>query len=336
MQEAFVWKENLLPQEWDAILSTFNGHPLQSIKWGDARKEIEGIKYYRWLAYQNGEPCCLVRIEERRILKFINIAWVPQGPVLSNNCNEFQIHEEILYKLKIKGFSACVMSPWRKNNGQEPSNHTLWLDLTMGADKLLSNLDKQFRHGIRRAAREGVRVEMASKDVDITRFYELCQKVSEKKNFYFNGTNKHMHHLLNSHSSGVQAKLFISRCEGEVAAGAFILGCGDTLHYLWGASDRKFAKKRVGEAVQWAVVEWGVSQGYKKYDLGGVVPEENDGNYNFKKKLGGELISLPKEKIYPLRFYSIIFAAFLDIYLKFQAKLRNYKKHFLKKKWAAE
>ena len=67
-----------------------------------------------------------------------------------------------------------------------------------------------------------------------------------------------------------------------------------------GASDRKFSKQRVGEAVQWAVMEWAAANGCTRYDLEGIDPVNNPGVYVFKKKMGGEIIDLVGQEYVPL------------------------------------
>lgn len=75
---------------------------------------------------------------------------------------------------------------------------------------------------------------------------------------------------------------------------------GKHLHYLWGAVDRAHARARAGEALQWAVIEWGLAQGCTRYDLEGIDPVNNPGTYQFKKKMGGTQIQLQQQLERPL------------------------------------
>ena len=98
----------------------------------------------------------------------------------------------------------------------------------------------------------------------------------------------------------MEARLLLARHEGQIAAGAFLMRCGRSLHYFWGATDRRYAKQNVGEAVQWAAIEWGLDRGCVRYDLEGVDPRGNPGVYAFKRKMGGEEVELAGQSFSPL------------------------------------
>ena len=94
------------------------------------------------------------------------------------------------------------------------------------------------------------------------------------------------------YTCNVRAQLFVARAGNELAAGVFIMRCGESIHYFWGATNRKFNRQRPGEAVQWAVIEWALKEGCTLYDLEGVDPVNNPGVYSFKKKMGGDEVLL--------------------------------------------
>jgi CelD/BcsL family acetyltransferase involved in cellulose biosynthesis len=128
----------------------------------------------------------------------------------------------------------------------------------------------------------------------------LCETVAKTKGFDFGGSSRLMENLLARSCGDAEARLFLGRLEGRPVAGAFVIRCGRSIHYFWGAVDRAAAHSRAGEAVQWAAIEWGVSQGCALYDLEGIDPADNPGTYAFKKKMGGEEVTLAGKHYYPL------------------------------------
>ena len=94
--------------------------------------------------------------------------------------------------------------------------------------------------------------------------------------------------------------LYVGEVGGELAAGAIVARSGGHLHYLWGASDRRFSKYRVSEAIQWQIIQDGVASSMERYDLEGIDPVGNPGVYEFKRKLGGTEVVLQGMEVSPL------------------------------------
>jgi lipid II:glycine glycyltransferase (peptidoglycan interpeptide bridge formation enzyme) len=305
--EVIGWEKNLTSQEWDSILASLNGHPLQSAKWGDSRELADGIKDTRWVAFKNGKPIYLARIEERNVFGLIKIAWIPRGPTVLDLNDECHIQEELLKRLKKIGYILCIINPWRKvelESTVDELNQTIWVDLSVGKEELWLSLSTKFRNDVRRAKKKGVVVERVSGQKDVIYFYELCKSISNSKGFYLNTSVELMLDLLKNNSiDGIEAHLFVARHEEKFCGGAFIIRCGKSVHYVWGATDRTFSNLRVCETVQWEVIEWALDCNCMLYDLEGIDLKNNLGTYNFKKKLGGQIISLPGKRVFILNKY---------------------------------
>jgi lipid II:glycine glycyltransferase (peptidoglycan interpeptide bridge formation enzyme) len=94
-------------------------------------------------------------------------------------------------------------------------------------------------------------------------------------------------------NGSVSAHLFMARLHGDAAGAALILKTAQSIHYLFGGTDRRFSKLRVGEYLHWSIIEWGIAAKAKLYDLEGINPLGNPGTYAFKKKFGGREVVLP-------------------------------------------
>jgi hypothetical protein len=316
------WRDDPDPAEWESALAGLEGHPLQSALWGNARRAADGIRDHRWLALRQGLPIWMVRFEERHVPALGCIAWVPKGPTGKLPGSSEFLPAMLIERLKRLGTTLMVTDPWQdaieagavlQKRSVRPK--TIWIDLAAGRECLWRNLDKQWRYGVKRAERLGVIVEATRSVSDIETFFGLCTDISQTKGFRLPASIDLMKGLLEANENGpVEARLFVARHEGHLGAGAFLVRCGKSIHYFWGATDRALSKQRVGEAVQWAAMEWALSKKCRRYDLEGIDPQRNPGVYEFKKKMGGHEIMLVGRQRFPLGIRGQV-ASWLDAHL---------------------
>jgi lipid II:glycine glycyltransferase (peptidoglycan interpeptide bridge formation enzyme) len=300
---AWNWRQEHNALVWDRELAKLGGHPLQSALWGNARQKVDGIAQLLLACHTDkGEVIGLARIETRRAPLAGKIAWLPKGPYLPNTEADAAT-AALRAELKQRGFIACITDRYvaadHKKVGQPK---TIWLDLSQELDALSKTLDSQWRYGARRALREGVVVRTTTVPADVSAFFHLCNALSETKGFSLPGSEALMQELVGSSPTKgtVGMVLYVGEVEGVIAGGALVARCGQHLHYLWGASDRRFSKYRVSEAVQWQIIQDGVAAGMTRYDLEGIDPAENPGVYEFKRKMGGREVTLQGMETTPL------------------------------------
>ena len=287
-----TWKINSDEKEWDTGLANLGGHPLQSTLWGNAKRIVCGVTDERLALYQQNKLIGMARIEIKGLKPWLKCAWIPQGPVVSACIDQEAVKTSLLAYLKKTGYLLCVSAPWQSAIMTSAERKTIWLDLTIGKENLWENLDKQWRYGVRSAIRFGVVTNIANTQQELSDFYQLCTSISREKKFHFQYSEKFFRHLFHQNHGDVETKLFLAKYENRVVAGAFIFRVGKTIHYMFGAVNRNYAKQRAGELIQWAVIEWAILQNYMLYDLGGINQLENPGVAAFKKKMGGEVVAL--------------------------------------------
>ena len=284
-------------------MARMDAHPLQSALWGNARHKVDGIPQLQLACHvDSGVVSGLARIEIRTAPFVGKIAWVPKGPVLPAN-HESTAIAALCAELKRRGFIACITNRYVVSDSEKPGQpRTIWLDLTQGLDALSQALDSQWRYGARRALREGVAVRVTTDSTDVSAFYALCNALSETKGFSLPGSEALMQELIRSSSptAAVGMTLYVSEVDGVIAGGALVAKSGRHLHYFWGASDRRFSKYRVSEAVQWQVIQDGVALGMTRYDLEGIHPKGNQGVSEFKRKMGGRKVTMQGMEATPL------------------------------------
>jgi len=300
-------KQILDRREWDKLLAELNGHPLQSAKWGEARRQVDGLDSVYLAHLENNKPVLMARVEARQVPVLGKVAWMPRGPVFSGDVSGEKYESILSAELGALGYSLLITDLYEKNIGCSKGKKvsTIWIDLSAGLEIMAQLIDKQWMYGVRRAARDGVEVQCVRGRDEIAKFYEMCVEISQTKGFELPGSRELMQTLLESAADDdaqIEMRLFVAKHAGQVGAGAVIARSGKHIHYLWGASDRKFSKQRVGEALHWGVMEWAVSQGCTRYDLEGIDPDNNPGVYAFKKKMGGEEVDLHGHSFYGLNW----------------------------------
>lgn len=293
------WIKGVDATLWDKLLASRNGHPLQSALWGDSRHATDGVEDLR-LAHHtlDGSIDDLARIETRSIPLVGKVAWLPKMAGLADG-----LEQSLRTELKRLGFIACISDLYRPSGDGAPAQpKTIWLDLTLGLETLSRNLDQQWRYGARRAVREGVLVSATVERSKVRQFFQMCEQLSRNKGFALPGSEALMTELIctDAPSQGVEMRLYVGELAGELAGGAVVARCGRHLHYFWGASDRRFSKYRVSEAIQWQIIQDGVNSGMVRYDLEGIDPTGNPGVYQFKRKMGGCEVALQGMEATPL------------------------------------
>lgn len=296
------WVKDPPAAEWDRALADLGGHPLQSCLWGDARRSIDGIVQHRWLARRGGEPVWMIRVEERGVLGG-KIAWAPRGPTGRTADLSLSVPPVIKGSLKAQGFALLICDPWvdignrptrRLNNGSHLQPQTIWIDLSVGRDTLFKNLHKRVRNDVRRAAKADVSIAATREPERIAEFAKLCASISARKGFELRVTPPLLSALLHASADSQDAEtaLLVSLKDGRIGAGLFIMRVGRSVHMISAGTNRDLRHDRVGEACQWGAMEWALARGCTRYDLGGIDPINNPSVYEFKKRFGGQAITL--------------------------------------------
>lgn len=297
------------PSRWDAAIARLNGHPLQTALWGEARRRADGIESESYAAVAEGSVVWAARVEVRAVPLLGKIAWVPKGPAAIAGPIRTECRRHWLALLRQQGYLLCVVDPWEETHDRSPVEpgvrgqcaRTIWIDLSLGTDRLWAGLDKQWRYGVGRARRQGIAVEETRRTEDVEAFFRLCRAVSRSKGFRLPASLALMQALLGPEpGSNSSAHLFAARAGSEIVSGALVLRSGRSIHYFWGATDRAVPGSRAAEATQWAIIEWAIANGCVRYDLEAIDAENNPGVYAFKKRMGGEEIMLSGTRGYAL------------------------------------
>ena len=247
------------PEVWDANLARLGGHPLQSAMWGLARAK-QGTREFRIALVSANNVHWMGRVEVRSVPVLGLVGWVPKGPTsLTGFDPSWQPDEVLRGYLRKRGIHLLVTDPYARDDlvpeDVSRSPATIWIDLTIGREAVFAGLDKKWRNGVRRAAKEGVFVSQSSAPEDVATFVELCSEISSRKGFQLNVSRDIAAELLAQGTVSSRACLFVARRQGAFLSAALIMVVGQHWHYFWGGTNRSVGDFRAGEAVQWAVIE---------------------------------------------------------------------------------
>lgn len=125
------------------------------------------------------------------------------------------------------------------------------------------------RNLVRRAAREGVRVEPTSGEGDARAFAALyadtMRRVGARPSYFFG----HAYFDGLRTALGPHAHLFLARLDGRIVAGAVVLSFGRVLHYHLAGSDPETQRIGTTRLLVHEIARWGAARGCRWFHLGG-------------------------------------------------------------------
>lgn len=162
---------------------------------------------------------------------------------------------------------------WRGSSrfvqGAHPSltflGHTLRLDASV--EDLFNRCDAPVRRAVRKAQREGVRVEFSSDLPALHQFYELYCETRRKHGLppqskrFFEAIHRH---VLNRG----QGLLGLARHREVPIAGALFCHAGRKAVFKYGASRQRFLPLRGNNLVMWEAIKWHAQHGFAELHFG--------------------------------------------------------------------
>lgn len=184
---------------------------------------------------------------------------------------------------------------------------TVYIDLTKDRDALWNNLSNSAKYSIRRAEREGARVEFyknPSKE-KIEEFFSIEQETAKTKKFSLHPSND-----LIEKTKIFGDKAFLINVydkENNLSGGKYYLGVNNTVWYFHGGTSNSARKNKTGYSLVWQSILYLKEQGYEFLDLEGVDDSRFSttnawgGFSHFKEKFGGVTVQFP----YPhIKYYN--------------------------------
>lgn len=293
-------------------MESADGHLLQSFGWGRLKNSF-GWATER-VAWQEGTQLFgAAQVLYRRLAPALTMAYVPRGPVLSQDIDTRQFLERLVHHVRARGVFVLKLEPdWLKGDEreqvlQEMQFHptaetvqppaTIHLDLTADLETILARIKSKWRYNIRLAERKGVTVR-AGGAADFGAFYDLMRVTGERDHFAIHSENYYRtaFELLKADN---HVQLLVAEFEQKPLAMLFVTAFGREAIYLYGASGNEERNRMPNHALHWAAIRWAKERGCARYDLWGVpetlVEDGEDANlpsslYRFKQGFGGETV----------------------------------------------
>ncbi len=262
--------------QWNTWFNKAENSPFQqSWEWGEILI-AEGKTVERLAVVENGEVLLLAQITYQSLPLSSKYAYAAAGPVFAKNQEsgmKNQGYESLCEHLKKQGCTFFRLEPLhaiqdtkyqiQKSLDLTPSTTSV-LDLRKPFDTLLATMHKNTRYSIRQAESKGVVVKQEKK-FDI--FWTLMRKTSERNKLRLHG-KRHYEIILENKNC---AQLTAYKDSTPIATAVF-WHFGDTLTYLFAASDYEFHDLQAPYLIQKCAIELAKSLGCTQYDFFGIAP----------------------------------------------------------------
>jgi len=298
--------------QWDGWIVKNSAHHQfpQSWQWGEILIS-EGKKVERLFVMENNQPMALAQVFYAMFPLGIKYAFCQEGPIfnpglkeeelkviLHNLAEYFKIQNCIFFRLEPSLSLPIVKYKMRSTIDVTPCATTI-LDLSKTEDQLLTSMHQKTRYNINLAQKKNLIIKQ-EKNFEV--FFKLMNETAKRDGFTLHGRS-HYEKVLNSDLIK-QINVYVGG--QSISAGVFI-GFGDTLTYLYGASNYTERALMAPYLMQWEGIKLGKSLGYKFYDFYGIAPgkknEQGEYIYNnkhqyagitrFKICFGGQYLELP-------------------------------------------
>lgn len=221
-------------------------------------------------------------------------------PIVSDKTNFQEIIDELIEFGKKAGWKYLE---WRggekyfqdKNPSSFYYGHTL--DLTSDEKKIFGKFRSSTRRNIKRAVKEGVKIEVCCSLKSMGEFYRLnC--ITRKRHglppqpYFF---LKKVHEHIISKKKGL---IVLASHLNKTIAGAVYFHFGRKSLFKYGASNTDYLHLRPNNLVMWEAIKWYAQNGFKVFSFGRT-EHENEGLLQFKRGWG------TKEKT--MRYYKYDF-----------------------------
>ncbi len=307
--------------------------------------ESEKIKTHRILIYDKKNPVIYSSIFEYSIPYLGKYFFIPKGPlILDKDIKSAYFHKfykELKILAKNNNISFCIIESDQKKESNEliinkffqkycadfPKNklplQTHILDLTLGKEKLLSNLKSKTRYNINLARKKGVLVEFLYIDnsnfqQNFDQFYKILEITSKRGQFGIH-SKQHYLNILSEKSNTFKPFLAVAKFKDNVLAGNIMLHTKNQSIYLHGGSDNQKREFMAPYLLQWSCIEKALEENKQIYDFWGISDKKDSwsGITRFKRSFQGYDIDYLSPKV--IIFNKIIFYLYI-MYIRLKTR----------------
>lgn len=165
------------------------------------------------------------------------------------------------------------------------------INLQRPVNEIWNDLDSNARSNVKKAKRKGVIVEEANSLETVQIAYSLLQEVYNRIQVPLADFSLFRATFEILQPQGM-AKFFMARVEDAFVGTSIVLLYKDVVYAWYAGTVREYSSYKVGELLNWHVLEWGAQNSFSSFDFGGAgKPDKDYGPRKFKAKFGGTLIN---------------------------------------------
>lgn len=290
------------PQDWTGILEGFAERPLYTSAAWAAYKHRQG-----WQVEGLGRSGAAALVQSRRLMRFgPRVTLIQGGPVVAPGEDAGQALGDLLAAATSGPLGIELLYPAQALTadleaamtglgfGEVPitGTGTVLLDLTRSEPDLRAALSKNWRHNLSRAEKRDLEIrwvggDLAARREGAARMAALYAALTQRKGF-----------------AGALDAVALIEAVGEDPALEFLevwkdgvlhasrmgwIGGATSLDLLAASSDAA-RNSYANYLALWALIDRSRRRGARVFDCGGIDPAGNEGVYNFKKGLSGEVV----------------------------------------------
>ena len=280
---------------WDNLIKEFPGHSIfHTSAWAKVLYECYGYEPV-YFAEMNGEsPTGIIPVMEVKSKltgdRGVSLPFTDFCNVLSTDRDDLiDIYRDILRYGRLKGWKYVEFRDdisWK----ERPVLSALYLVHVLGLDAGEKSVFRSFRSSTRRnikkAQKEGVRIEIRHDQEAVDIYYRLHtltrkrQGLPPQPRLFFRKIHEHI-------ISENRGFVVLAKYGEKYVAGAVYFHFGDKAIYKYGASDKTYQHLRANNLVMWEAIKWYIQNGFKSFHFGRT-SENNKGLIQFKKGWGTE------------------------------------------------
>lgn len=215
--------------------------------------------------------------------------WLMDGDCLEEKLNVFWNEYKVFMKDQKIVCAFTRWCPWLKNQEMMRGHsniidlaNTIFIDTTT-VDGIMKNIKSKDRSTIRKAAKNGITVELSDNPALFEEFIEIYNDTMLKDNaekYYFFKPDFYQSIIDDLKGKWLMAAAML---DDKIIAMSIMLFCNGHIHYHLSGSILEYRRLNATNLILYETAKYGAEHGYKLFHLGGGVGSGEDPLYKFKK-----------------------------------------------------